>query len=287
MNILVTGAGGQLGKSIKEIVDNTQCQDRYIFTDVADLDITDRSSVSRFLDNNAIDLVVNCAAYTAVDAAEDDPEKASLVNTVAAGILAEEIKKRDGFLIHISTDYIFGGNRINTPIKEDDTPCPVSVYGKTKLEGEHLIASSGVNAIILRTAWLYSTYGKNFLNTMLRLTGEKDTLKVVYDQVGSPTFAGNLASAIVRIISGNMLHGYEGIYHITDEGVCSWFDFASAIAAMAHHDNCMIAPCLSAEYPAKAERPAYSVLDKSKFKRTFGITLPHWQASLAKILKVN
>lgn len=286
MNILVTGSNGQLGRSIQSrIPENTS--NRYIFTDVAELDITRKDDITDFVNKNNIDLVVNCAAYTAVDAAEDNTEAATAINSTAVGFLADAIKKRNGFLIHISTDYVYGGEHFNTPIAEYEKPAPTSVYGKTKLEGELAISDSGVNAIILRTAWLYSEYGKNFVKTILNLLDSRPEIKVVYDQTGTPTYAGNLARFIIDIIESGKLRGFEGTYHFTDEGVCSWFDFAIATARIKGKDKCMIYPCLSAEFPTKAVRPPYSVLDKNLLKKTFNISLPYWRDSLEFCLNNN
>lgn len=286
MNILVTGSNGQLGRSIQSrIPKNTS--NRYIFTDVAELDITRKDDITDFVNKNKIDLVVNCAAYTAVDAAEDNHEAASAINRTAVEFLADAIKKRNGFLIHISTDYVYGGEHFNTPISEYEKPAPTSVYGKTKLEGELEINKSGVNAIILRTAWLYSEFGKNFVKTVLSLLETRPEIKVVFDQTGTPTYAGNLARFIIDIIESGKLNGFEGTYHFTDEGVCSWFDFAVATARIKNKDKCMICPCLSAEFPTKAVRPPYSVLDKSLLKKTFNISLPYWRDSLEFCLNNN
>lgn len=282
MNILVTGANGQLGSSIRD--KSRGSRHNYIFTDVAELDITDSDSVKNMVDDNDIDLIINCAAYTNVDKAEDDAEFAEKLNSDAVRILAEAMAQRDGTLVHISTDYVFGGNSGNTPRGEDELPNPTGVYGLTKLHGENAIAKSGVKAVILRTAWLYSEYGNNFLKTMLRLTAEKPELKVVFDQCGTPTYAGDLAEAIVGIIEDNRIEGNEGIYHFSNEGVCSWYDFTMEIARQACHNDCEISPCHSDEFPSKVIRPSYSVLDKTKFKSTFGRKVPYWTTSLAKCM---
>ncbi|MDE6294547.1 MAG: dTDP-4-dehydrorhamnose reductase [Muribaculaceae bacterium] len=282
MNILVTGANGQLGMSIRRAVINSA--DNYIFTDIKELDITDGAAVSEYLNGHDIDIVVNCAAYTDVERAEDDYDKAELLNATAVKNLAEAIKRRDGLLIHISTDYVFGGGKYNTPIREDAEVNPTGVYGLTKLHGEEYVKESGADAIIIRTAWLYSEYGKNFVKTMLGLTSVKPTLNVVFDQMGSPTYAGDLATAIVGLLESGELEDKEGIYHFSNEGVCSWYDFAKEIAMMSGHDECEIQPCHSDEFPSKVVRPSYSVLDKSKFKKCIGMPIPYWKTSLQKCL---
>jgi len=285
MNILITGANGQLGSSIRDFVPD-KSTNRYIFTDVAELDITDRQAVDNFINAENVDVVVNCAAYTNVEAAEDNYEAATALNVDAVRNLSASIKMRNGFLIHISTDYVYGGDRFNTPISEEQLPNPTSAYGRTKLYGEQAILSSGVNHIIIRTAWLYSAYGKNFLKTILKLTSQKPSINVVTDQTGTPTWAGDLATAIISIIEQNKLQGYEGSYHFADEGVCSWFDFATAIAKESG-SSCEILPCRSSEFPSKVIRPPYSVLDKTKFKKTFNMKIPHWTTSLELLIKNN
>ncbi|MDE6485774.1 MAG: dTDP-4-dehydrorhamnose reductase [Duncaniella sp.] len=280
MNILVTGACGQLGRSIRDRVADG-VRDNYIFTDIAELDITSPEQVERVVNDNAIDMVINCAAYTDVEKAEGDASKAMLLNATAPGYLASAVKSRGGWMIHVSTDYVFGGNTGNTPRGEAEPVNPSGVYGATKLAGEVAVAQSGVKAIVVRTSWLYSEYGRNFVKTMLKLTAERPSIDVVFDQAGTPTYARDLADTIVGIIDGRLFEGNEGIYHYSDEGVTSWYDFACAIAAFAGHDNCDIRPCHSDEFPSKVARPAYSVLDKSKIKKVFGIRIPHWAASLA------
>lgn len=282
MNILVTGANGQLGQSIRRA--SSMSEDRYIFTDVNELDITDNQAVNRVVNDENIDLIINCAAYTNVDRAEDDAPLAEKLNAEAVGILSDAIKERGGTLIHVSTDYVFGGNSGNTPRREDEKPNPTGVYGLTKLHGEEEITRSGVKAVILRTAWLYSEYGKNFLKTMLQLTSEKPRLKVVFDQCGSPTYAGDLADAIFDIVENRKFAGNEGIYHYSNEGVCSWYDFTKHIAEMAGNSECIIEPCHSEEFPSKVKRPPYSVLDKTKYKLTFGKDVPYWTDSLRKCM---
>ena len=287
MNILVTGSGGQLGHALRRA--SAASADRYFFTDVAGddtlrLDITDREAVERFVREHAIGAVVNCAAYTDVERAEEDAERAELLNATAAGHLARAMKGVGGLLVHVSTDYVFDGTA-HTPYREDTAPSPLGAYGRTKLAGERAVMASGCRYLIFRTAWLYSEYGHNFLKTMLRLTSERDTLQVVFDQIGTPTYAGDLALAIFSIIESERYAGNEGVYHFTDEGVCSWYDFATEIAAAAGHDSCHIIPCHTSEFPTKAARPAYSVLDKTKIKTTFQMDIPHWRESMIYCLK--
>lgn len=283
MNILITGANGQLGNAMR--LASRHSKDNYIFTDVAELDITDAAAVARMVRDNDVNVVVNCAAYTNVDRAEDDADFAELLNATAARNLADAVKANDGTLIHISTDYVFGGNTGNTPRGENEPANPTGVYGVTKLHGEQQIAESGVKALIIRTAWLYSEVGKNFVKTMLNLTATKPELKVVFDQAGTPTYAQDLADAIFDIIENRKMAGNEGVYHYSNEGVCSWYDFTKMIAEMAGNTGCDIQPCHSDEFPSKVVRPSYSVLDKTKFKETFGLRIPYWTASLRKCLK--
>ncbi len=283
MNILITGANGQLGNAMR--LASRHSKDNYIFTDVAELDITDAEAVARMVRDNDVDVVVNCAAYTNVDRAEDDADFAELLNATAARNLADAVKANDGTLIHISTDYVFGGNTGNTPRGENEPANPTGVYGVTKLHGEQQIAESGVKALIIRTAWLYSEVGKNFVKTMLNLTATRPELKVVFDQAGTPTYAQDLADAIFDIIENRKMEGNEGVYHYTNEGVCSWYDFTKMIAEMAGNTGCDIQPCHSDEFPSKVIRPSYSVLDKTKFKETFGLRIPYWTDSLRKCLK--
>ena len=282
MNILVTGANGQLGNCLRNAAAGSD--DNYIFTDVAELDITDAGAVRKMVADNDIDIIVNCAAYTNVDKAEDDRDLAELLNATAVRNLADAAKENGGTLIHVSTDYVFGGNSGNTPRTEDEPANPTGVYGVTKLHGEQAIACSGVKALIFRTAWLYSEYGKNFVKTMLSLTATKPELKVVFDQAGTPTYAQDLADAIYHIIANRMTDGNEGIYHYSNEGVCSWYDFTKAIAGIAGNTGCDIQPCHSGEFPSKVVRPSYSVLDKTRFKETFGIKVPYWTDSLKKCI---
>ncbi|MEZ3558486.1 MAG: dTDP-4-dehydrorhamnose reductase [Duncaniella sp.] len=283
MNILVTGANGQLGTALRNSSANSV--DKYIFTDVTELDITDAEAVKKAVMDNGIDVIVNCAAYTNVDKAEDDAQFAELLNATAVRNLAEAVKLNDGTLIHVSTDYVFGKEPYNVPCREDQTGTPTGVYGLTKLHGEQEIKKSGVKALIFRTAWLYSEYGRNFVKTMLNLTSTKPELKVVFDQTGTPTYAQDLADAIFHIIENRMINGNEGIYHYSNEGVCSWFDFTKIIAELAGNTQCDIQPCHSSEFPSKVVRPSYSVLDKTKFKETFGIKVPYWTDSLKKCIK--
>ena len=283
MNILVTGADGQLGNCVRNAARNSK--DNYIFTDVAELDITNADAVTAFVKENDIDVIVNCAAYTNVDKAETDAAFAEKLNAEAVGNLADAIKGVDGTLIHISTDYVFGGDPYNTPCREDQKGTPTGVYGLTKLHGEQAIERSGCKALIFRTAWLYSEYGKNFVKTMLNLTATKPELKVVFDQTGTPTYAQDLADAINDIIENRKFEGNEGIYHYSNEGVCSWYDFTKTIAEIAGNTECDIQPCHSDEFPSPVKRPAYSVLDKTKFKQTFGLRVPYWTDSLKRCIK--
>ena len=278
MNILVTGANGQLGNEMRIVAKNSV--DNYIFTDVAELDITNAEAVEKMVMDNDVKIIINCAAYTNVDKAEDDSEFAEILNAKAAENLAVAMKKNDGLLVHVSTDYVFGGTKNNTPCKEDEPANPTGVYGVTKLHGEQAIIASGCRHIIIRTAWLYSEFGKNFLKTMLNLTAAKPQLKVVFDQVGTPTYAYDLALAIFDIVENRKSEGNDGVYHYSNEGVCSWFDFTKMIAEYAGNTQCDIQPCHSDEFPSKVVRPSYSVLDKTKIKATFGTVVPYWTDSL-------
>ncbi len=355
MKILVTGANGQLGRSLRErsVIQSTapviqsaapviqsEAKDlSFVFTDVTDapgvqtvhLDITDAAAVRAMVAAEKVDVIVNCAAYTNVDAAEDNPEVAELLNATAVGILAEAMKEVGGLLVHISTDYVFGGEPYNTPCTEEQKGTPTGAYGLSKLHGEQAILASGVRYIIIRTGWLYSEYGKNFVKTMLRLTAERPQLSVVFDQVGTPTYAGDLAEAILRILdpsspaapqddnygspasschpecpschpersschpecpschpecpSCHPERSEGSIFNFSNEGVCSWYDFAKAIAEYAGHSGCEIRPCHSDEFPSKVHRPSYSVLDKTKIKNTFGLQIPYWTESLKKCIQ--
>ena len=282
LNILITGARGQLGSSLRQL--GSVSPNNYLATDVAELDITDAGAVLRAVREQGIDVIVNCAAYTDVERAEDDEPTAELLNHKAAGNLAAAAKATGATLFHVSTDYVFDGTA-HTPYTEDGTPSPLGAYGRTKLAGERAVMASGCRYLIFRTAWLYSEYGNNFLKTMLRLTSERDTLQVVFDQIGTPTYAGDLALALFSIIESERYAGTEGVYHFTDEGVCSWYDFATEIAAAAGHDKCRIIPCHTSEFPTKATRPAYSVLDKTKFKETFRMDIPHWREAMIYCMK--
>ena len=283
--ILVTGAAGQLGSEMRGLAPATK--DRYIFSDVAvipgvetvRLDITDIDAVRLVCDSEKVDVIVNCAAYTNVDRAESDAAMADLLNNKAAGNLAKVAAERGALLVHVSTDYVFGGNACR-PYVEDSPTSPLGVYGATKLLGEEAVKASGCKYLIFRTAWLYSPYGKNFVKTMIQLTAERDSLKVVSDQVGTPTYAADLAEVIVKAIADGRK---KGVYHFTDEGVCSWYDFACAIRDLAGN-KCDIAPCRSEDYPSKATRPHYSVLDKTKVRRDFALKIPHWYESLKKCM---
>ena len=291
MNILVTGANGQLGSEMR--LTAAASKDKYIFTDVVDLpevetvklDITDLDAVRAMVRENDVKVIVNCAAYTNVDKAEDDQEFCALLNAKAPENLAVAMKEVDGLLVHVSTDYVFGGDPYNTPCREDQKGTPTGVYGLTKLQGEQAIISSGCHHIIIRTAWLYSEFGKNFVKTMLMLISTKPQLNVVFDQTGTPTYALDLAEAIYDIVENRKWEGNDGVYHYSNEGVCSWFDFTKMIAEYAGNTECDIKPCHSDEFPSKVKRPAYSVLDKTKIKNTFGIAVPYWTDSLKKCIK--
>ena len=282
MNILVTGANGQLGREMQRL--SAVSPNNYTFTDVAELDVTDAGAVRQAVAQTRAEVIVNCAAYTNVERAEEDEEAADRLNRGAAENLARAAEANGATLIHVSTDYVFDGTA-HTPYREDTAPSPLGAYGRTKLAGERAVMASGCRYLIFRTAWLYSEYGHNFLKTMLRLTSERDTLQVVFDQIGTPTYAGDLALAIFSIIESERYAGNEGVYHFTDEGVCSWYDFATEIAAAAGHDSCRIIPCHTSEFPTKAARPAYSVLDKTKIKTTFQMDIPHWREPMIYCLK--
>ena len=286
MNILVTGANGQLGNEIQKV--SKHSQDHYIFTDVCDgyvkLDITNLDAIRQMVAQLDVKCIINCAAWTNVDAAETAGDIVEQLNAKAPENLAMAMKEVGGLLVHISTDYVFGGDPYNTPCREDQKGSPTGVYGQTKLHGEQRILATGVKHIIIRTAWLYSEFGKNFVKTMLSLTATKPQLKVVFDQCGTPTYAGDLADVIYDIIENRKFDNNEGIYHFSNEGVCSWYDFTKVIAQMAGHTTCDIQPCHSDEFPSPVKRPAYSVLDKSKIKDTFGITIPYWTDSLRKCI---
>lgn len=301
MNILVTGANGQLGNELRFV--SKDSHDKYVFTDVMDataesiamlkkiagddiksetehLDITKLDAIREVVCREKIDVIINCAAYTNVDAAEDNYALADLLNAQAVENLAWVMRETNGLLIHISTDYVFGNEPYNTPCREDQKGTPTGVYGLTKLHGEQAIERVGCKHVIIRTAWLYSEFGKNFVRTMLNLTATKPLLKVVFDQVGTPTYAGDLAEAILSVL----INPAQGVYHYSNEGVCSWYDFTKMIAEYAGNDACNIQPCHSSEFPSKVVRPAYSVLDKTKMKETYGLSIPYWTDSLKKCI---
>ena len=294
MNILVTGANGQLGNEMRIISKGSN--DNYIFTDVNQvegvdtlyLDITDLEAIRKIVQEMEVRAIVNCAAWTNVDACETDEKLAALaerLNAEAPKNLALAMKEVKGVLFHISTDYVFGQEPYNTPCSPNQKGTPTGVYGATKKRGEENIIASGCEYIILRTAWLYSEFGKNFCKTMLNLTVTKPVLKVVFDQCGTPTYAYDLAAAIYDIISHRKFEGHTGVYHYSNEGVTSWYDFTQMIARIAGHTECDILPCYSSEYPSPVKRPSYSVLDKKTFKETFGVQVPYWVDSLEKCVK--
>jgi len=281
--LLITGANGQLGSEINVLAGDYPQFD-FIFTDVDTLNITSLKEVLCFVEANPIDFIINCAAYTAVDKAEDDRDTAFLINTIAVDFLIEAAEKTGAFLVHVSTDYVFDGSR-NVPYDEEDPTFPASVYGESKNEGEKLILYSGIDALIVRTSWLYSTFGNNFVKTMLRLGNEKDSINVVFDQVGSPTYARDLAKAILDLIPKiDRTHkGIQEIYHYTNEGVCSWYDLTCEIFRQ-KKIQCKVNPVLSNQFPSKVKRPNYSVLNKSKIKKKFAVDIPHWTDSLKEML---
>ena len=287
MNILVTGANGQLGNEV-QIVSKQSAKDHYFFTDVCDgyekLDITDIEKVRAFVKAHEINCIINCSAWTNVDKAETAGDIVETLNAVAPENLAKVMKEAGGLLVHISTDYVFGGDPYNTPCREDQKGTPTGVYGLTKLHGEQKIEATGCDHVIIRTAWLYSEFGHNFVKTMLNLTATKPMLKVVFDQTGTPTYAGDLANVIFDIVENRKFEGNTGVYHFSNEGVCSWYDFTKMIALLAGHTDCDIEPCHSDEYPSPVTRPAYSVLDKTKIKETFGVKIPYWLDSLKKCM---
>jgi len=283
VNILITGANGQLGNEMQIV--SKDSQDHYIFTDVAELDITNLEAIRKMVKEEEIKVIINCAAYTNVDKAEEDVDFCTLLNATAVENLAITMKEVDGLLVHVSTDYVFGGDSYNTPCTEDKKGTPTGVYGQTKLQGEQNIQKIGCHHLIIRTAWLYSEFGKNFVKTMLNLTSTKPQLKVVFDQTGTPTYAYDLAAAIYDIVENRKYEGKDGIYHYSNEGVCSWFDFTKMIAEYAGNTACDILPCHSNEFPSPVKRPSYSVLDKTKIKETFGIQVPYWTDSLKKCIK--
>ena len=279
MNILITGCNGQLGNEM-QLLQAKYAQHTWFNTDVNELDITDKDAIKRFVEANHIDGVVNCAAYTAVDKAESDPLLAKKLNADAPAFLAEAVGKQGGWIVQVSTDYVFDGTK-HTPYVETDSPCPNSVYGQTKLEGEQAVTKLCPNAMIIRTAWLYSEFGNNFVKTMIRLGKEREQLGVIFDQVGTPTYAHDLASVIMTAIDKGIK---PGIYHFSNEGVTSWYDFTKSIHRIAGINTCHVMPLHTAEYPTPASRPAYSVLDKTKIKEAYSINIPHWEESLAKCI---
>lgn len=283
MNILITGCNGQLGNEM-QLQAKGQEAHRFFFTDVQELDITNAEAIDTFVQEHAIDIIVNCAAYTAVDKAETNAELCDLLNHVAPGYLAQAIERRGGALVQISTDYVFDGTRC-TPYTEDVPTCPDSVYGATKLLGEQAALAACSRTMIIRTAWLYSTFGNNFVKTMLRLGREKQQLGVIFDQVGTPTYARDLAVAIMAAVNQGI---QPGIYHFSNEGVISWYDFTKAIHRLAGITTCQVKPLHTEEYPTPAHRPHFSVLDKTKIKQTYGLDIPYWEDSLAEcVLKIG
>ena len=289
MNILVTGANGQLGNEIRIVAQSSS--DSYIFTDINHidgvettyLDITDLKAVRKIVTEHQVNAIVNCAAYTNVDKAEEDVALCTLLNRQAPENLAIAMKEVDGLLVHISTDYVFGGDSYNTPYKEEQQGTPTGVYGYTKFLGEQAIQAVGCNHVIIRTAWLYSEFGKNFCKTMMNLTATKPQLKVVFDQVGTPTYALDLARAIAMVLE-RFDGSQTGIYHYSNEGVCSWFDFTKMIAEYSGKTECDVQPCHSDEFPSPVKRPSYSVLDKTKIKKVFGVKIPYWTDSLKQCI---
>lgn len=291
MVVLVTGANGQLGNELRTLAGKSK--NRYYFSDVVQadgvqtlmLDITNRELVEKTVAELGIDCIVNCAAYTNVEKAEEQEDLAYSLNAQAAGNLACAAASHGALLVHVSTDYVFNGQSC-IPYTEDCPTEPTGAYGRTKLAGEKAVVESGCRYLIFRTAWLYSPYGNNFVKTMLRLTAERDRLNVVFDQVGTPTYAAHLAQAIFNIIENGKAAGNEGIYHFSNEGVCSWYDFAVAIARMSGHKSCAISPCHSDEFPSKVKRPAFSVLDKTKYKTVFNMDVPYWTNALQDCMSV-
>ncbi|EYE55145.1 dTDP-4-dehydrorhamnose reductase [Bacteroides fragilis str. S6L5] len=279
MNILVTGANGQLGNEM-QVLARENLQHTYFFTDVQELDICDEQAVYAYVSEHKIDIIVNCAAYTAVDKAEDNVELCDKLNNIAPGYLARAAQANGAAMIQVSTDYVFDGTA-HIPYTEEEPTCPASVYGSTKLAGEQNVMDHCEKAMGIRTAWLYSIYGNNFVKTMIRLGQERDSLGVIFDQIGTPTYANDLAQAIFAAINKGVV---RGIYHFSDEGVCSWYDFTIAIHRLAGIASCKVKPLHTADYPAKAPRPHYSVLDKTKIKDTFGIEIPHWEESLKRCI---
>ena len=280
MNILLTGCNGQLGNEI-QLLEKDYGQHRFFNTDVAELDITNQLAVADFVGRNGIDGIINCAAYTAVDKAEDNKELCTTLNTVAPAYLAAAVEKRGGWIVQVSTDYVFNG-KAHKPYVETDTPSPDSVYGSTKLAGELGVQKFCKRAMVIRTAWLYSTFGNNFVKTMIRLGKERAELGVVFDQIGTPTYAGDLAKAIMTAVEKGIK---PGVYHFSNEGVTSWYDFTKAIHRIAGITTCKVHPIHTSEYPTPANRPHFSVLDKTKIKETYDMEIPYWEDSLHKCIE--
>ncbi len=284
MKILVTGGNGQLGNELRDLCGTVGCDIEFVYTDIDELDITSESEVEDFVSKHSFDAIINCAAYTAVDKAEDHVDNARRVNVDAVGNLGRVAHKYGMKMIHVSTDYVFDG-RAYVPYKEDDMTNPIGVYAKTKFEGEELLFAVNNEAIVVRTSWLYSTYGNNFVKTMIKLGNDRDVLTVIYDQIGTPTYASDLAKAISKIITGEKW--VSGVYHFSNEGVCSWYDFAKEIHEIAGIE-CNVKPIETFEYPVKTPRPHYSVLNKRKIKETYGVDVPHWKDALKRcISKLN
>lgn len=281
MNILITGCNGQLGNEL-QLLEKNYSEHTFFNTDVHELDITNAEAIDKFVSSNNIDIIINCAAYTAVDKAESNKELCQLLNAEAPAYLAKAISKRNGWMIQVSTDYVFDGTK-NTPYVETDSPCPNSVYGSTKLDGEKAVEQACKNAMIIRTAWLYSSFGNNFVKTMMRLGKEKEELNVIFDQIGTPTYARDLAVAIMTAVEKGIV---PGIYHFSNEGVISWYDFTKAIHRLSGITSCHVRPIHTEEYPTAATRPHYSVLDKTKIKKTYGIEIPYWEDSLAECINI-
>ena len=280
-HILVTGANGQLGNELRLLAPQYAESCHFFFTDVQELDITDRKAIYAFIENNRIDTVVNCAAFTAVDKAESEPELCDLLNHIAPGYLAEAVAAQCGTMVQVSTDYVFDGEGC-VPYREEDPTNPQGVYGRTKLEGEEAVIRQCAGSMVIRTAWLYSTFGQNFVKTMLRLGRERESLGVVFDQIGSPTYARDLAQAILTAIDKGIV---PGVYHFTNEGVCSWYDFTRAIHRIAGITGCKVSPIHTADYPVPAKRPHYSVLDKSKIKSAYGMEIRWWEDALKECME--
>lgn len=281
MNILITGCNGQLGNEL-QLLEKNYSEHTFFNTDVHELDITNAEAIDKFVSSNNIDIIINCAAYTAVDKAESNKELCQVLNADAPAYLAKAISKRNGWMIQVSTDYVFDGTK-NTPYVETDSPCPNSVYGSTKLDGEKAVEQACKNTMIIRTAWLYSSFGNNFVKTMMRLGKEKDEMNVIFDQIGTPTYARDLAIAIMTAVEKGIV---PGIYHFSNEGVISWYDFTKAIHRLSGITSCHVRPIHTEEYPTAATRPHYSVLDKTKIKKTYGIEIPYWEDSLAECINI-